>query len=141
MLYLWLKALHILSLIAWMAALLYLPRLFVYHAAANAGSETSETLKVMERRLLKAIMTPAMIATWVFGLWLAYEGQLFGAHWLHAKLALVVLLSGLHGVMAKWTREFAEDRNTRSATFYRVANEVPTVLMIVIVLLVVLKPF
>lgn len=141
MLYLWLKALHILSLIAWMAALLYLPRLFVYHTAAAKGSETSETFKVMERRLLKAIMTPAMIATWVFGLWLAYEGRLFGAPWLHAKLALVVLLSGVHGMMSKWTRDFAEDRNTRSSGFYRAMNEVPTVLMILIVLLVVLKPF
>ena len=141
MLYLWLKALHIISLIAWMAALLYLPRLFVYHTAAAKGSEVSETFKVMERRLLKAIMTPAMIATWVFGLWLAYEGHLFSAPWLHAKLAFVILLSGVHGMMSKWTRDFADDRNTRPAGFYRVMNEVPTVLMILIILLVVLKPF
>ena len=141
MLYLWLKALHIISLIAWMAAILYLPRLFVYHTGVAVGSEASETFKVMERRLLKAIMTPAMIATWVFGLWLAYEGGLFKAPWLHAKLALVVLLSGIHGMMAKWVREFAQDRNTRSSKFYRLMNEVPTVLMVVIVLLVVLKPF
>ena len=141
MLYLWLKVLHIISLIAWMAAILYLPRLFVYHTGVAVGSEASETFKVMERRLLKAIMTPAMIATWVFGLWLAYEGGLFKAPWLHAKLALVVLLSGVHGMMAAWVRAFAQDRNTRSAKFYRVMNEVPTVLMVVIVLLVVLKPF
>ena len=141
MLYLWLKALHIISLIAWMAAILYLPRLFVYHTGVALGSEASETFKVMERRLLKAIMTPAMIATWVFGLWLAYEGGLFKAPWLHAKLALVVLLSGVHGMMAKWVREFAQDRNTRSSKFFRLMNEVPTVLMVLIVLLVVLKPF
>ena len=141
MLYLWLKALHIISLIAWMAALLYLPRLFVYHTGVAAGSEASETFKVMERRLLKAIMTPAMIATWVFGLWLAYEGHLFTAPWLHAKIALVVVLSGIHGMMAKWVREFAQDRNTRSTRFYRIANEGPTILMVLIVLLVVLKPF
>ena len=141
MLYLWLKALHIISLIAWMAALLYLPRLFVYHTGVAAGSEASETFKVMERRLLKAIMTPAMIATWVFGLWLAYEGRLFTAPWLHAKIALVVVLSGIHGMMAKWVREFAQDRNTRSTRFYRIANEGPTILMVLIVLLVVLKPF
>ena len=141
MLYLWLKALHIISLIAWMAALLYLPRLFVYHTGVAAGSEASETFKVMERRLLKAIMTPAMIATWVFGLWLAYEGHLFTAPWLHAKIALVVGLSGIHGMMAKWVREFAQDRNTRSTRFYRIANEGPTILMVLIVLLVVLKPF
>ena len=141
MLYLWLKALHIISLIAWMAALLYLPRLFVYHTGVAAGSEASEIFKVMERRLLKAIMTPAMIATWVFGLWLAYEGRLFTAPWLHAKIALVVVLSGIHGMMAKWVREFAQDRNTRSTRFYRIANEGPTILMVLIVLLVVLKPF
>ena len=141
MLYLWLKALHIISLIAWMAALLYLPRLFVYHTGVAAGSEASETFKVMERRLLKAIMTPAMIATWIFGLWLAYEGHLFTAPWLHAKIALVVVLSGIHGMMAKWVREFAQDRNTRSTRFYRIANEGPTILMVLIVLLVVLKPF
>ena len=141
MLYLWLKALHIISLIAWMAALLYLPRLFVYHTGVAAGSEASETFKVMERRLLKAIMTPAMIATWVFGLWLAYEGRLFTAPWLHAKIALVVVLSGIHGMMAKWVREFAQDRNTRSTRFYRIVNEGPTILMVLIVLLVVLKPF
>ena len=141
MLYLWLKTLHIIALIAWMAALLYLPRLFVYHTGVKAGSEASETFKVMERRLLKAIMTPAMIATWIFGLWLAYEGQLFSAHWLHAKLALVVVLSAIHGMMAKWVREFAEDRNTHSSRFFRIVNEVPTVALVLIVILVVVKPF
>jgi len=139
--YLWMKAFHILALIAWMAAILYLPRLFVYHADAAVGSEASETFKVMERRLLKAIMTPAMIATWIFGIWLAYEGGFFKAHWLHAKLGLVLLMSAVHGMLAKWTKDFAQDRNTRSARFYRMINEVPTVLLIIIVWLVVLKPF
>lgn len=141
MLYLWMKMLHILAFTAWMAAILYLPRLFVYHCGVAPGSEASETFKVMERRLLKAIMTPAMIATWIFGLWLAYEGGFLRSGWLHAKLALVVLMSGMHGMLAKWTRDFAEDRNTRSAKFYRMINEVPTVLLIIIVFLVVLKPF
>lgn len=141
MLYLWLKALHIVSLIAWMAALLYLPRLFVYHAEVPVGSPQSETFKVMERRLLKAIMTPAMIATWVFGLALAWEGAFFRSGWLQAKLALVLLLSGLHGFLSATTKRFAADQNTRTPGFYRVINEVPTVALIAIVLLVVLKPF
>jgi putative membrane protein len=141
MLYDWLKAFHIIALIAWMAALLYLPRLFVYHAEVAKGSPQSETFKVMERRLLKAIMTPAMIATWVFGIWLAVQGGWFKAGWLHAKLALVILLSGLHGYMAATVRRFANDQNTKNPRFYRVLNEVPTVALILIVLLVVLKPF
>ena len=141
MLYLWLKSLHIIAVVAWMAGMLYLPRLFVYHASVPAGSARSELFKVMERRLLKAILTPAMVATWVFGLWLAYEGGFFRSGWLHAKLALVVLLSGLHGMLAASVRRFAEDRNTRSSTYYRVLNEVPTLGLILIVLLVVLKPF
>jgi putative membrane protein len=140
-LYDWVKAFHIIALITWMAALLYLPRLFVYHAGVPAGSAQSELFKVMERRLLRAIMTPAMIATWVFGLWLAWQGGWFRAGWLHTKLALVLGLSGLHGFMAASVRRFAEDRNTRNAVFYRVLNEVPTLALIAIVLLVVLKPF
>lgn len=141
MLYLWLKALHLISLIAWMVGMLYLPRLFVYHSEVPAGSPQSETFKVMERRLLKAILTPAMIATWIFGLWLAWEGGWFRSGWLHAKIALVLGLSGLHGFLAGTVRRFAEDRNTRSSRFYRILNEVPTVALILIVLLVVLKPF
>jgi putative membrane protein len=141
MLYAWLKVLHIVSLIAWMAGMLYLPRLFVYHAEAEAGSAQSETFKVMERRLLKAIMNPAMISTWVFGFWLAIEGGWFSAGWLHAKLALVIAMSGLHGYLAATTKRFAADRNTKSARFYRVLNEVPTLIMIGIVILVVVKPF
>lgn len=140
--YLWIKAAHIISLIAWMAAMLYLPRLFVYHAALLAGSRVqSETFKVMERRLLKAIMTPAMIATWVLGLYLAWSGGWFKAGWLHGKLLAVVGLSAVHGMLAGHVRRFAQDRNTRPARYYRILNEVPTVLMIVVVILVIVKPF
>ncbi|ODN72126.1 protoporphyrinogen oxidase HemJ [Methylobrevis pamukkalensis] len=139
--YEWLKALHILSVIAWMAGLFYLPRLFVYHADAAAGSELSETFKVMERRLFKAIMRPAMIATWIFGLWVAFEAGFFSSGWLHAKLALVVAMSVFHEKCGRWLKDFAADRNTRPARFFRIANEVPTLILIAIVLLVVLKPF
>lgn len=141
MLYLWIKAGHIIAMIAWMAAMLYLPRLFVYHAGLPAGSVIqSETFKIMERRLLKAIMTPALIATWILGLTLAWQSDAFASPWLHAKLLLVVAMSGLHGWFSKMVKDFAADRNTRDARFYRIVNEVPTVLMILIVLLVVLKP-
>lgn len=141
MLYPTLKSLHIISVVAWMAGMLYLPRLFVYHAEAPVGSPQSETFKVMERRLLKAIINPAMAATWIFGLWLAWETGAFSQGWLHAKLAFVLALSGLHGFLTGAVRRFAEDRNTRSAGFYRVVNEVPTVCLIAIVALVVFKPF
>ena len=141
MLYLWLKVLHIISVIAWMAAMFYLPRLFVYHAEAAPGTPQSETFKVMERRLLKAIMTPAMISSWIFGLWVAYEGGFFSSGWLHAKLTLVLVMSGLHGYLARCVRQFAADANTRSSRHYRIVNEVPTVLMVLIVILVVIKPF
>ncbi len=140
-LYLWLKAAHVIAVIAWMAGMLYLPRLFVYHAVSPVGSEQSETFKVMERRLLRAIINPAMIATWVLGLWLAWDAGWFSAPWLHAKLLLVVALSALHGMFSAWVRAFAEDRNTRSQKFYRIINEVPTLLMIGIVILVIVKPF
>lgn len=141
MLYLWLKAFHIISVIAWMAGMLYLPRLFVYHADTKRGSEQSETFKVMERRLLKVIINPAMISTWIFGIWLAYESGFYREHWLQAKFVLVILLSALHGSMVRWFRDFQNDRNTRPAKFYRIMNEVPAALMVLIVLLVVLKPF
>lgn len=140
-LYGWLKVGHLFSLIAWMAALFYLPRLYVYHADAPVGSPQSETFKVMERRLMKAIMTPAMIATWIFGLWLAYEGGWFASGWLHGKILFVVILSGYHGACAKWLKDFAADRNTRPGRFYRIANEVPTLLLLAILVLVVIKPF
>ena len=129
------------SVIAWMAALLYLPRLMVYHADSAVGSAQSETFKAMERRLLRGIATPAMIGSWVFGLWMAWLIGAWDQGWFHAKLACVVALSAYHGVMARFVRDFAEDRNTRSARFYRVANEVPTLFLIAIVILVVVKPF
>jgi len=141
MLYLWIKALHVIAIIAWMAGMLYLPRLFVYHCDTRKGSPQSETFKVMERRLLKAIMNPAMIATWIFGLWLAIEGSWFRSGWLHGKLALVIAMSGVHGFYARWVKDFAADRNVRPARFYRIWNEVPTVLLIGIVILVIVKPF
>ena len=139
--YRWLLALHIIAVIAWMAGMLYLPRLFVYHCEADAGSRQSETFKVMEWRLLKLIINPAMIATWLLGLWLAWLGGWFAAPWLHAKLALVILMSGAHGMMSRFVKDFAADKNRKSQKFYRIFNEVPTVLMILIVLLAVLKPF
>ncbi len=140
--YLWLKALHVMAFVAWMAGLFYLPRLFVYHSLAAAGSETSETFKVMERKLLRFIMNPAMIATWVFGLLLlAAQPEFLRMGWMHAKLLLVVGLTGIHMAMAGWRKRFFEDRNTRSHVYYRVANEVPTVLFIGIVILVIVQPF
>ena len=139
--YLWIKALHVIAVISWMAGMLYLPRLFVYHCAAMPGSEQSETFKVMERRLLRAIMTPAMIVAWLAGLVLVWQGGWFGAAWFHAKLLLVLIMTVMHGLMSRWMRDFAHDRNPRSQKFYRIANEIPTVLMIAIVLLVVVKPF
>ena len=141
--YLWLKALHIISLIAWMVGLLYLPRLFVYHCDAPAGSLSSETFKVMERRLYWAIMTPAMLATWLFGLGLLASSPVvdWSCVWVQLKLFLVVIMTGLHGIMARWQRDFADDANPHSARFYRISNEVPTVLMIAIVLTVTIKPF
>jgi protoporphyrinogen IX oxidase len=140
-LYLWLKAFHVIAVIAWMAGMLYLPRLFVYHCEAEAGSRQSETFKVMERRLLRAIINPAMVATWVLGLWLAWDQSLFKAGWLHGKLVLVLILSGIHGFLTRAVREFAEDRNVRSQKFYRIINEIPAVLMVGIVILVIVKPF
>ena len=140
-LYLWIKAGHVIAMVAWMAAILYLPRLFVYHTAAPPGSRESETFKVMERRLLKAIMTPAMIATWVFGLILAQQGGWWTAGWLHGKLLLVVLLTGMHGFLSRCRRDFEADRNQRSQRFYRMLNEVPMLLLVLIVILVVVKRF
>ncbi|MBN9045130.1 MAG: protoporphyrinogen oxidase HemJ [Rhizobiales bacterium] len=139
--YLWVKAVHVIAIISWMAGMLYLPRLFVYHCAAPAGSETSETFKVMERRLLRFIINPAMILAWITGLWMAWSIYHFQGGWLHAKLLLVILLSGLHGYLSKAVRMFAQDRNTKSAKHWRIVNEIPTVLMILIVILVIVKPF
>ena len=139
--YLWLKALHMIAVISWMAGLLYLPRLLVYHCAAEKGSVQSETFKIMERRLLRFIALPAMIVAWLAGLWLFYEAGLWRAGWMHGKLALVLAMTAMHGMLSKWVKDFAADRNTRSEKFYRIANEVPTLLMILIVILAVVKPF
>ena len=136
----WIKAFHIIAVIAWMAGMLYLPRLFVYHCEAEAGSKQSETFKVMERRLLKAIINPAMIASWALGIWLVWWGGFYASGWLHWKVTLVLVLSALHGFYVRWVRDFAVDRNRHSQKFYRIINEVPTILMIGIVLLAVLKP-
>lgn len=140
--YLWIKALHLIAVIAWMAGLFYLPRLYVYHCTAPAGSPQSETFKVMERKLLRVIMNPAMIAVWVLGLaLLAMQPAWMSEGWMHAKLLAVVLMTGAHMAMARWRRGFAADANTRTERFYRLANEIPTVLMVVIVVLAIVKPF
>ena len=141
MLVLWLKVLHIIAVISWMAALLYLPRLFVYHADAEKGSVQSETFKLMERRLLRRIAGPASIAVWVFGLWLAWELDVWRQGWFHAKLTLVILMTGYHHYCMAAVKRFARDANTRSSRFYRYFNEVPALFMVLIVILVVLKPF
>ncbi|HEY1298920.1 MAG TPA: protoporphyrinogen oxidase HemJ [Stellaceae bacterium] len=141
--YPWLKSAHIVSVIAWMAGLLYLPRLFVYHAGAAPGTELSETFKVMERRLQKAIMIPAMLASWGFGMLLAATPGLVDWHmgWIWAKLSLVVALTAYHSALGHWRRAFAIDRNRHSPRFFRIANELPTLALIAIVVLVVVKPF
>lgn len=140
-LYLWIKALHVMAVIAWMAGMFYLPRLFVYHTDVAKGSESSELFKVMERRLLRVIINPAMIFSWVFGLWLAWSGFGLMGGWLHVKIAAVLGLSAFHGYLSKSVRDFAADRNTKSSRHWRMMNEVPTLLMVVIVILVILKPF
>ncbi|HUB16869.1 MAG TPA: protoporphyrinogen oxidase HemJ [Acetobacteraceae bacterium] len=141
--YAWIKAFHIVSIIAWMAALLYLPRLYVYHCETLPGSAESERFKVMERRLLKQIATPAMISAWTFGVLLVLTpGVLdWSWGWWHVKLAAVIALSGFHGMLSRWRRDFVNDRNRRSQRFYRAINEVPTLLMLLIVIMVVVRPF
>jgi putative membrane protein len=139
--YLYLKALHIIAVISWMAGMLYLPRLFVYHVDAATGSVQSETFKVMERQLLKAIMTPAMIVSWLAGLALAYEGHWFAAPWFGIKLALVLAMTAVHGLLGRWVKDFAADRNRHTGKFFRIVNEIPTLLMIFIVILATVKPF
>lgn len=143
MLLAYIKAFHVIAIIAWMAGLLYLPRLFVYHAQSPTASQASENFKVMEQRLLNIITTPAMIASWVLGLVLAFSGLIDWSRdgWFHAKLVLVVLLSVYHGFLVWWSKDFAHDRNTRTARFYRVVNEIPTLLMIGIVILAIVRPF
>jgi protoporphyrinogen IX oxidase len=138
---LWLKAFHVIAVISWMAGLLYLPRLFVYHCGAEPGSQQSETFKVMETRLLRLIMNPAMIVVWITGPILAWQQGMLGDRWLWAKVALVVVLTGFHHALGLWRKELAAGTNRRDARFYRFANEVPTVLMVGIVILVIVKPF
>ena len=139
--YEWIKAFHVMAVISWMAGMLYLPRLMVYHAEAQTGSIQSETFKIMERRLLKGIINPSMIVVWVLGLILAWQVQAFSQGWFHAKLAAVIALSAVHGYLSGAVRKFAEDRNEKPARHWRIVNEIPTLLMIAIVVLVIVKPF
>ncbi len=141
MLYNWIKALHVIADFAWMAGMFYLPRLFVYHADTPVGSPQSETFKIMERRLLTAIINPAMAVAWLTGLWLAYESEAYKQGWFHAKFAFVILLSAVHGILVGKMRAFAEDRNVKSAKYFRILNEIPTVLLIGIVIMVIVRPF
>ena len=139
----WVKALHVISVIAWMAGMMYLPRLFVYHADAVVGSDKSETFKIMERRLYRGIITPAMLATWIFGLWLAFGYGIvdFSMGWMWLKAAMVIALSGVHGWYGSLLRAFQQDRNQRPAKFFRAINEIPFVMAIIIVIAVIVKPF
>jgi len=139
--YLWVKALHILAVISWMAGMLYLPRLYVYHTSAEQGSAQSETFKIMERRLLRGIINPAMIVAWIAGLALAAHLNIWGEGWFHGKLALLLGMQLIHAAFARWRRRFAIDENRHSASYFRWMNEVPTILMIGIVILVIVRPF
>jgi protoporphyrinogen IX oxidase len=142
-LYPWIKSFHIIAMVAWMSGMLYLPRLYVYHCETTPGSTDSERFKVMEYRLLKQIINPAMIATFTFGVLLMLTPGIidWSAGWWHVKLACVLLMTGFHGALSRWRRDFMEDRNTKSRRFYRIANEIPTVLLIIIVIMVVARPF
>ena len=137
----WILAAHIIAVIAWMSAMLYLPRLFVYHTETKPGSESSERFKVMERRLLKGILNPSMIAVWILGPLLAWLTGAYLDTWMQIKFVLVLIMSGVHGFYVRCWRDFANDRNTRSAKFYKIINEVPAVLMVLIVILVKVQPF
>lgn len=143
-LYLWIKVIHIIAVISWMAGMLYLPRLFVYHSRLKIGSEASELFKIMERRLLRFIINPAMIIAWLAGLWLIRETNALDVEqngkWMHYKLTLLLFMQLAHAMMARYRRQFANDKNTKSEKFYRILNEVPTLLMIGIVILVIVKP-
>lgn len=144
MLYLWIKSLHIISVTAWMAGMLYLPRLYVYHANLAAGSESSELLKVMEKRLLRYIINPAMISAWIFGIWLVHINgvdTMKAAGWFHAKLTWLVVMQLIHASLARFRRNFEQDKNTKSAKFFRILNESVTLVMILIIILAVVKPF
>jgi putative membrane protein len=139
--YPWIKALHVIAVISWMAGMLYLPRLFVYHCEAEPGSKQSETFKTMEARLLNFIMTPAMAVTWILGIVMLIEGHWLGAGWFHLKFVLVIVLSAMHGLFSRYVADFARDRNRHTQKFFRIVNEIPTLLMIAIVILAVVKPF
>lgn len=140
--YEWVKALHIISVISWMAGMLYLPRLFVYHSEVAIGSEMDQKFQLMEKRLLRYIMNPAMIATFIFGFWvMAMMGVESLGGWLHVKIMLVLIMAAIHGLFAKCRKDFAAGKNKHDAKFYRIINEIPTALMILIVILAVVKPF
>ena len=140
--YLWLKALHVISVIFWMAGMAYLPRLYVYHAEAEVGSDQSETFKIMERRLLRGIINPAMIAAFLFGgLMIWANPELMHQGWFHVKLTLVIVMTAVHGFLARWRKAFDRDRNIHTSRFYRIINEAPPVLVVFIVILVIVKPF
>jgi len=140
--YNWIKALHVIAVISWMAGMLYLPRLFVYHVIAKKGSDLSETLKIMEKRLLRLIMNPAMILTFILGgLMIWVNPDLMQQPWMHAKLTVVFLMGGVHGIFSKWRKNFERDENTKSEKFYRWWNEAPTILMIIAVIMVIVQPF
>ena len=139
--YLWVKAVHVIAIISWMAGLLYLPRLFIYHCDAPKGSQQSQTFAVMEQRLIEIIMTPAMVISWVLGLWLAWQAEYLGSGWFHAKLALTIALTGVHGYFSASARRFRQECNDKPPRHWRIVNEVPTLLMVGIVILVVVKPF
>ncbi|MCZ4281180.1 protoporphyrinogen oxidase HemJ [Kiloniella laminariae] len=139
--YLWVKAIHIMAVISWMAGLFYLPRLFVYHTQVPTGSERSEIFKVMERKLFRFIMTPAMAATWIFGILLVLNIEAYREGWFHGKLVCLLGMQAFHGMSSKWMKNFQSDINVKSEKFFRLANEVPTLLMIAIVILAVVKPF
>lgn len=142
-LYLYVKSFHLMAVISWMVGMFYLPRLFVYHCRAEPGSELSETFKIMERRLMRVIVNPAMTVAWILGLWMIFGFGIIDlyAPWLLVKLALVTILSGFHGMLSIWRRDFEADRNKHSERFYRFMNEFPTLLMIGIVIMVIVKPF
>jgi protoporphyrinogen IX oxidase len=138
---LWIKAAHVFAVMSWWAGMMYLPRLFVYHTETRVGSAEYERFVLMERKLMRIIINPAMIATWVFGLWLASVQGVWGEGWFHAKLLLVVVLSGIHGMLSRWRRDFEAGRNGKSQRFFRIVNEIPAVTTIAIVILVIVKPF
>ncbi len=137
----WIKAIHVIAVISWMAGLLYMPRLFIYHLDKDVGSDASETFKVMEDRLMRIIMNPAAVIAWAMGLWLAWDAYHFHGAWLHAKITFVVLLTAVHIIFMKTVRRFGDDERPKTPRYWRLMNEVPTVLMILIVIFVIVKPF